>query len=50
LDLGLLGLKDELLAEAKRHATETRRTLTQLIRDALIAQLEREAEEHRLER
>lgn len=35
-------IEDELLVEAKRHAAETRRTLTQLIRDALIAQLERE--------
>jgi hypothetical protein len=35
-------LEDELLVEAKRHAAETRRTLTELIRDALIAQLERE--------
>ena len=35
-------LEDDLLLEAKRHATDTRRTLTQLIREALVALLERE--------
>lgn len=35
-------LDDELLIEARRHATGTRRTLTQLIRDSLVSLLERE--------
>ncbi len=35
-------LDDGLLIGAKRHAAETRRTLTQLITDALVALLERE--------
>jgi hypothetical protein len=35
-------LDDELLGEAKRHALDTNRTLTELIRDALIAMIERE--------
>ena len=35
-------LDDGLLAEAKRHAVTTRRSLTQLIRDSLVALLERE--------
>ena len=35
-------LDESLLIEAKHHASQTRRTLTQLIRDALVAQLERE--------
>ena len=35
-------LDDDLLDQAKRHALETRRTLTDLIRDALVATLERE--------
>lgn len=35
-------LDDELLIEARRHAMDTRRTLTQLIRDSLVALLERE--------
>ncbi|KAB2851009.1 MAG: ribbon-helix-helix protein, CopG family [Hyphomicrobiaceae bacterium] len=35
-------LDDDLLEEAKRHALETKRTLTDLIRDALVATLERE--------
>lgn len=35
-------LDDDLLDDAKRHALETKRTLTELIRDALVATLERE--------
>ena len=35
-------LEKELIGEAKRHALETGRTLTGLIRDALLATLERE--------
>ena len=35
-------LDDQLLTEAKRHALETRRTLTELIRDSLVAMIERE--------
>ena len=30
-------LEDDLLHEAKRHAVESRRTLTELIREALLA-------------
>lgn len=35
-------LNDDLLAKAKMHALETRRTLTDVIRDGLVALLERE--------
>ena len=35
-------LNDDLLTEVKKHAADTRRTLTQVIRDALVALLERE--------
>ena len=35
-------LDDDLLISAKRHAAGTRRTLTQLLADALVALLERE--------
>lgn len=35
-------LEDHLLLEAKRHAAETHRTLTELIRDSVVAMLERE--------
>jgi len=35
-------LQDELLTRAKRHAMETGRTLTELIRDAVVAIIERE--------
>ena len=35
-------LNDNLLAEAKRHASNTHRTLTQVIRDAVVALLQRE--------
>jgi hypothetical protein len=35
-------MDDGLLAEAKRHALETGRSLTRLIQDAVIALLERE--------
>jgi hypothetical protein len=35
-------LDDRILDQAKRHARETQRTLTDLVRDALVATLERE--------
>lgn len=35
-------LDDDLLDKAKRHALETKRTLTDLIRDALVSTIERE--------
>jgi hypothetical protein len=35
-------LDENLLGDAKRHALETGRTLTDLIRDSLVATLERE--------
>ena len=35
-------LDDGVLLEAKRHAAETRRTLTRVIQDALVALLQRE--------
>ena len=35
-------LDDELLADLKRHAADTHRTLTQVIRDGAVALLERE--------
>ncbi len=35
-------LDDDLLTEAKQHAVRTRRTLTQLLADGLVALLERE--------
>jgi len=35
-------LTDDLMAEAKRHATDTHRTVTELIRDALVVLLQRE--------
>ena len=35
-------LDDDLLDAARRHALDTKRTLTDLIRDALVATLERE--------
>ena len=35
-------LDDDLLEKAKRHALETKRTLTDLIRDALVSTIERE--------
>ena len=35
-------LEDSLLLEAKRHALETRRTLTELMREALVSLLSRE--------
>jgi hypothetical protein len=35
-------LDDHLLIEAKRHAAATRRTLTQLLTEGLVAMLERE--------
>jgi hypothetical protein len=35
-------MDDALLAEAKRHAMDTNRSLTQLIRDAVTALLQRE--------
>ena len=35
-------MHDALLAEAKRHALDTQRSLTQLIRDAVVALLQRE--------
>ena len=36
-------LDEGLLLRAKRHAAETRRTLTQLIADSLVSTMEREA-------
>ena len=35
-------LDDDLLTEVRRHAVETRRTLTQLIQEALVGLLARE--------
>ena len=35
-------LNDELLIETKKHASETHRTVTQVIHDAVVALLERE--------
>ena len=35
-------MDETLLAEAKRHALDTQRSLTQLIRDAVVALLQRE--------
>jgi hypothetical protein len=35
-------MDDALLADAKRHAIDTQRSLTQLIRDAVVALLQRE--------
>ena len=35
-------LNDNLLAEAKKHAADTQRTLTRMITDALVSMLERE--------
>ena len=35
-------LNDNLMAEAKRHAADTDRTVTELVRDALVVLLHRE--------
>ena len=35
-------LSDEIMAQVKRHAIDTHRTITEIIRDAVVALLERE--------
>ena len=37
-----VSLQDELLRRARRHAVETGRSLSELVRDALVAMIERE--------